>query len=452
MGISNDTGVSSQQAGGQSPSAEGRASVMHPARQPLVDADGLLHGFELIAREPNGSGDHPDEGGERKPHAEADAAAARTLAMLGASGLHAALGGHRGYLNASRALLLSDAFARISPDRFFLELPPDIEADAELVSRLVTLHAKRHRFVLDHVTQPNAAFAKLLPYAYAIKVEVDLMEPELLVKLSGALKSAGKILIALGVESQETFERAKAAQFDLFQGYFFARGHKQAARRASAPRQALLNLLRLLTADPTVAQLEAELKLNPVLVMHLMRLANSGESSIGRKVETLRDAITATGTNRIARWTQLLLYADGRKVRLEDDPLLQMAATRARFMEMAVARLATAERKVVDGAFLTGVFSLVDAVFGGSLEETLDALTLGSHIRAAILHRAGTLGTLLDAIEALERADWAALDRTSAALAPLTAVELAELGTAAAAWASSADQSEEHAGLDHFDD
>jgi c-di-GMP-related signal transduction protein len=452
MGITNDTGVSLQ-AGGQSPLAEGHPQILHPARQPLVDADGLLHGFELIAREPSRVGDTAaDDERERKPYAEADAAAAQTLAMLGASGVRAALGGHRGYLNVSRALVLSDAFARISPDRFFLELPPDVEADTELVARLVSLHAKRHRFVLDHVTQPTATFAKLLPYAYAIKVEVDRTDSELLAKLSGALKSAGKILIALGVESQETFERAKAAHFDLFQGYFFARGHKQGTRRASAPRQALLNLLRLLTADPTVTQLEAELKLNPVLVMHLMRLANSGEASIGRKVETLRDAITATGTNRIARWTQLLLYADGRKVRLEDDPLVQMAATRARFMEMSVARLAKADLKVVDGAFLTGVFSLVDAVFGGSLEETLEALTLSSHIRAAILHRTGTLGTLLDAIEAFERADWAALDRASAALAPLSSSELAELATAAAAWASSADQSEEHAGLDHFED
>jgi c-di-GMP-related signal transduction protein len=208
----------------------------------------------------------------------------------------------------------------------------------------------------------------------------------------------------------------------------------------------------LLAADPTVSQLESELKLNPVLVMHLMRLANSGEASIGRKVESLRDAINATGTNRIARWTQLLLYADGRKIRLEDDPLVQLAATRARFIEMAVARLARAEIKVVDGAFLTGVFSLVDAVFGGSLEETLEALTLASHIRAAILHREGTLGALLDAIEAFERADWVKLDRTSEMLAPLAPQELAEMAIAAAAWASSADQSEEHAGLEHFDD
>lgn len=430
------------------------ATVMYPTRQPLLDAEGLLRGFELVLRE--------DEEAAAAPVAPAtdvrdelrlsEEAAARVLGALGARGVYTALAGHRGYLNASRALLFSDAFTRISPDRYHFELAPDIEVDPALIARLVGLHAKRHRFVLDHVTQPNETFAKLLPYVHAVKIDVARVTPGLLPKLVAALKSAGKLLIALNVDSPEQFDEARELGFDLFQGYFFASPHKQTTRRASAPRQALLNLLRLLSADPSVAQLEAELKLNPVLVMHLMRLANSGEGSIGRKVATLREAINATGTNRIARWTQLLLYADGRKVRLEDDPLVQLAASRARFIELAATRLAHATRKTVDGAFLTGVFSLVGVVFGDTLENTLDALALSSHIHAAILHREGTLGTLLNAIEALERGDWAALDHAAAMLEPLSSADLTELAITAAAWASSSDQSDEHAGLDHFEE
>lgn len=421
--------------------------VQYPARAPILDGDGLLRGFELHLREaPLADGDEPDA------RRQADAAAAQLLAALGASDVRTALAGHHGYLNVSRPLLFSDAIARLAPDRFYLEISPRETIDAELIARLVTLHAKRYRFVIDDMRQPDEAFAKLLPYAHAVKIDPARVAPELLERLTGALKSAGKLLIALNIETHEAFEQAKALRFDLFQGYFFARGSKNSARRVNAPRQALLNLLRLLSADPSVAQLEAELKLNPVLVMHLMRLANSGEMSIGRKVATLRDAINATGTNRIARWTQLLLYADGRKVRLEEDPLVQLAATRARFMELASAKLSQANRKVVDSAFLTGVFSLVDAVFGDTLENTLEVLTLASHIRAAILRREGQLGTLLTAMQALEHGDWEALDRASAALAPLTSGELAQLAITAAAWASTADQSKDNAGLERFDE
>jgi len=421
--------------------------VQYPARAPILDADGLLRGFELHLRaQPITEGDEPDA------QCEADAASAQLLAALGASDVRTALAGHHGYLNVSRPLLFSDAIARLAPDRFYLQISTRQTVDPEFIARLVTLHAKRYRFIIDDLRQPDETFAKLLPYACAVKIDPARVAPELLQRLTGALKSAGKLLIALNIETHEAFEQAKALRFDLFQGYFFARGSKQSPRRVNAPRQALLNLLRLLSSDPTVAQLEAELKLNPVLVMHLMRLANSGEVSIGRKVATLRDAINATGTNRIARWTQLLLYADGRKVRLEEDPLVQLAATRARFMELASTRLAHANRRVIDGAFLTGVFSLVDAVFGDTLENTLDALTLAGYIRAAILHREGQLGTLLNAIEALERADWDALDRACAALAPLTSGELAQMAISAAAWASTADQSKDNAGLERFEE
>jgi c-di-GMP-related signal transduction protein len=98
------------------------------------------------------------------------------------------------------------------------------------------------------------------------------------------------------------------------------------------------------------------------------------------------------------------------------------------------------------------VFSLVDAVFGDTLENTLEALTLASHIRAAILRRDGQLGTLLAAIEALERGDWEALDRASAALSPLTACDLAQIAITAAAWASTADQGKENEGLERIEE
>ncbi|WP_242538559.1 EAL and HDOD domain-containing protein [Trinickia acidisoli] len=455
MGTMTDSAQRLACAEGQSEPAHA-SHVRYPARAPIVNADGLLCGFELHLRAlPVAESGEPGEHGEPDKHEiqkQTAAAAAHLLGALGASEVRTALAGHPGYLNLSRQLLFSDAIARLAPDRFFLEISPQLTVDGELIARLVTLHAKRYRFVLDDVQQPDEAFAKLLPYAHAIKIDPARFDSELLPRLAKALKSAGKLLIALNIETHEAFEQAKALHFDLFQGYFFARGSKHSARRVNAPRQALLNLLRLLSSDPSVAQLEAELKLNPVLVMHLMRLANSGEASIGRNVGTLRDAINATGTNRIARWTQLLLYADGRKVSLEEDPLVQLAATRARFMELASTRLAHTNRKVVDGAFLTGVFSLVDAVFGDTLENTLEALTLASHIRAAILRREGALGTLLGAIEALEHGDWDALDRASVALAPLTSCELAQLAISAAAWASTADQSKDNEGLERIEE
>lgn len=432
------------------------------ARQPILNRDGMLCGYEIKVRAPAWP-DAPANEPASNPNtqAEPDAAPGRApspaqqVANAIVRGLvqghvRGALTGHPAYVDVSRELLLDDAIERLPAERFMLELSPAIEVDEALIERIVQLHGRRYRFVLDEVTQPNESFARLLPYADVVKIDVTRAPAALLPKLASVLKSAGKLLIASGVDTQAGFEAALALGFDRFQGYFFARAQTSLTRRVSAPRHALLNLLQLLAGDPTVAQLEAELKLNPVLVMHLMKLANSSGLAVGHKVTTLREAINATGTDRIARWTQLLLYADGRKVALEDDPLLQLAATRARFMELAIERLPEAGRDEADAAFLTGVFSFVDAVFGGSLESTLNVLTLSRPIQAAILHREGVLGLLLSAVEALERGAWDDVEAMCARLQPLTVEEVAQLGLMAGAWAGVADRSAE--GLERIED
>jgi len=432
------------------------------ARQPILNRDGMLCGYEIKVRAPAWPDAAADEPASNpNTQAEPDAAPGRApspaqqVANAIVRGLvqghvRGALTGHPAYVDVSRELLLDDAIERLPAERFMLELSPAIEVDEALIERIVQLHGRRYRFVLDEVTQPNESFARLLPYADVVKIDVTRAPAALLPKLASVLKSAGKLLIASGVDTQAGFEAALALGFDRFQGYFFARAQTSLTRRVSAPRHALLNLLQLLAGDPTVAQLEAELKLNPVLVMHLMKLANSSGLAVGHKVTTLREAINATGTDRIARWTQLLLYADGRKVALEDDPLLQLAATRARFMELAIERLPEAGRDEADAAFLTGVFSFVDAVFGGSLESTLNVLTLSRPIQAAILHREGVLGLLLSAVEALERGAWDDVEAMCARLQPLTVEEVAQLGLMAGAWAGVADRGAE--GLERIED
>lgn len=436
------------------------------ARQPILNRDGMLCGYELkvLAPELPDAGQQDVQAGTaplietaadanvvpgRAPTPAEQVARAIVHGLIGYT-VRDALTGHPAYVDVSRDLLLDDAILRLPAERFMFELQPSIEVDDALIARIVYLHGRRYRFALDAVTQPNESFAKLLPYADIVKIDFVRTAPALRAKLASVLKSAGKLLIALGIDAQSDFEAAHDLGFDRFQGYYFARPQASVARRVSAPRHALLNLLQLLSKDPTVAQLEAELKLNPVLVMHLMKLANSSGLAVGHKVTTLREAINATGTNRIARWTQLLLYADGRKVALEDDPLLQLAATRARFMELAIEHLPDAGRDEADAAFLTGVFSFVDAVFGGSLETTLNVLTLSRPIQAAILHREGVLGQLLTAVEALEKGAWSEVEALCARLQPLTVVELAQLGLVAAAWAGVADRSAE--GLERIED
>jgi len=98
------------------------------------------------------------------------------------------------------------------------------------------------------------------------------------------------------------------------------------------------------------------------------------------------------------------------------------------------------------------VFSFVDAVFGGSLESTLEVLTLARPIRTAIVEREGVLGRLLDLSEALERGNWASVDTLCESLAPLDAPTVAAIALAAAEWAGTAGRDAEDEGLERIED
>ena len=98
------------------------------------------------------------------------------------------------------------------------------------------------------------------------------------------MQGAAETLVALKVESQSEYALAKQLGFDLFQGYYFAKPEVLSSRRANASHIALLRLQALLQADPGIHELEVELKLNPTVVMHLMRLVNSGAFGLRRNI------------------------------------------------------------------------------------------------------------------------------------------------------------------------
>ncbi len=64
---------------------------------------------------------------------------------------------------------------------------------------------------------------------------------------------------------------------------------------------------------------------------------------------------------------------------------------------------------IVESAFMTGILSLLDALFETSMESIVEGLNLSDEVSDALLSREGELGQLLLLSEKLERADFAAV-------------------------------------------
>ncbi|GLU32511.1 EAL domain-containing protein [Trinickia caryophylli] len=414
--------------------ASHEASYVYIGRQPIVARDGALKAYELLFRSGRRN--------EARVADDAQATAHVVASTIGGVGVAAALGPHRGYVNVGGSLLFDDALLLLPPERFVLEVLETVPLDATVVERLASLRRAGFQIALDDVGEISERVCTALPQVDIVKVDFVLAERAALPAIARQVRRCGKTLVAEKIETREDFGLASELGFELFQGYFFARPQVLRARRSEPSRQSLLRVLALIAGDAPFAELEAELKRNPPVVMQLLRLVNSSAYGFARRIASVREAILAAGTRQIARWAQLLLYASASGLPWRSDPLVQLAGTRSRFMELAASRLRPGDERFIDIAFMTGILSLVHVLFGESTPaDTLHRLGLVPEIGDAISHGTGLLGALLKIAEAADAADagraQAAVEAAAVQhgeLAMFTPALLAELTLLAADW------------------
>ena len=166
------------------------------------------------------------------------------------------------------------------------------------------------------------------------------------------------------------------------------------------PTQALLlKILAQITGDAETRDLEATLKQDPTLSVQLLRLVNSVAFAPNTRINSFAHAITLLGRRQLQRWLQLLLYAG--QSGGANNPLLTTAALRAALME-SLCKASRADKAIQDEAFMVGMFSLLDRLFGKPLPEIVAPLNLVRDVSDALLERSGKLGELLSLIVAAE--------------------------------------------------
>lgn len=178
----------------------------------------------------------------------------------------------------------------------------------------------------------------------------------------------------------------------------------------AASRALALKLLKLVAADADTRDIESIFRQDPVLAYHLLRLVNSLGVGVGRHIASFSQAILILGRQQLKRWLNLMLFAANR-----DDyratMLMAQVSVRARSMEL-LAKAGGYDRSVQDQAFMAGMFSLLDILFGMPLADILNPLKLSESMTMAVLRHEGELGSLLRAVVLMEQADDKALTHT----------------------------------------
>jgi c-di-GMP-related signal transduction protein len=408
------------------------AMTSYLGRQPILDRTGQLVAYELLFRPTQPDRAEPDE---VRLTEGIRATADIVVETLGELGIENVLGGHTGYMRAGRDWLMNEMFTLLPRDHFVIEILETVQQDPQLVQRIQTLSRAGYRFALDDIREATLARTEVFACADLVKVAVPHWSPAQLKPFVTEMHRAGKRVVAEKVETPDDYRWTFDAGCDLFQGYYFAHPHLLAVRRIPPLRQALVQLLVLLSAEPPLPSVEDEVKRNPALTMQLLRFAGSTHNASTRERMRVRDAVQIVGTEWLRRWALLALYTDGNSRAVASNALVQLVGTRARFMELAARRLKPDDEELADNAFMTGMTSLLPAVLQREPADLFAELQLAQPVRESIQTRAGVLGRLLACAEAMETpAAATSVTEICKGLAPLNAAAVSLLSAAAANW------------------
>jgi EAL and modified HD-GYP domain-containing signal transduction protein len=111
------------------------------------------------------------------------------------------------------------------------------------------------------------------------------------------------------------------------------------------------------------------------------------------------------GYDTLYKWLLTIILAGKSKNSPKQNPLLELAIIKSKTME-DMFRYIGAGDNMADKAFLTGVFSLIPAVFQKPIDEILKHLSVDRMIYEALVERAGELGYALNLMDAVFQSDY----------------------------------------------
>jgi EAL and modified HD-GYP domain-containing signal transduction protein len=372
-------------------------------RQPILNRNEDLVAYELLFRSAGSiTADVTDA---------SHATASVIINTLTAFGIEEILGNHKGFINMELELLMGDSLNILPKEQVVIELLETLHVTPALVERCRFLKESGFTLALDdHEYDPF--YHDLYSIVDIVKVDLMMSPPERLTAMVSKFAGYPLILLAEKVESQDEFKTCLDLGFELFQGYYFAKPSIMEKKSMGESGATLLKLMRLLGEDSEQAEIENTFRGDPDLTYKLLLLVNSVGTGVRSKISTVGHAIMVLGRQQIKRWVQLAMFASNDRRGMEN-PLVDLAAVRAGFMEQMAACHCTLKRHrdSPEKAYMTGILSILDRVYDISMDEVIQRLNLSDDIRDALAARQGVFGELLQVAEILEGDDYSELGR-----------------------------------------
>jgi EAL and modified HD-GYP domain-containing signal transduction protein len=357
-------------------------------RQPILDAERRLFGYELLFRAGSAnvfSGDPEQATREVIDH---------WLLLIPESNRTVS------FVNCTRRALTEGLVTLLPSDSTVLEVPETIDPDPELIDCCVALRKQGYRFALDGFL-PRASRTQLLHLADFIKVDFLAAGHDTRRETYAMAAGTGARLVAEKVETDIQLRIAISEGCTLFQGYFFSQPVLLASRAVPQNYFVYLKLLAALNRDPAdLRKVEKLISGDASLCYRILRLANSAMQGHPSVISTIREALLLVGDNAVRRMVTVAMA--GALASDRSSALLSLALSRAAFCELIAPSLSAEPAQF----YLLGILSLLDVLLETSLDRILESIPVGPEMKSALLGDNSVGGRALDLARSLESCDW----------------------------------------------
>jgi EAL and modified HD-GYP domain-containing signal transduction protein len=372
------------------------------ARQAIFDRNRKVRAYELLYRS--------DADAQGFDGTGADTATRQVIAgTLLSIGFDKLLGGKQAFINFDDRLLADGTYLTLPRESTVIEILEHVDPTDDLIALCHSIREQGYALALDDfVADPKVD--PLTHIAQVIKVDFRLTPRPEQQRMLDLYRRRGITMLAEKVETQEEFEWARNAGYELFQGYFFAKPVIVRGRRIQSSQSACLGLLQeIRKPEPDFRKLEALVQQDVSLSYQLLRYVNSAIFANRERIGSIARALMYLGLEGVRRW--VLIAALPHLGSNKPDELISLSLSRAGFCEH-IARLlpaAKAQRGLENEAFLAGMFSLLDALMDQPMADALEEMKLSAPLQEALLgeaHGPNLLATLLELIRRYEIGDW----------------------------------------------
>jgi c-di-GMP-related signal transduction protein len=324
----------------------------------------------------------------------------RTLAGLVE---HWPLGEKQVFINYANCLVDESLLDWPIPENTTLEVPPQALTGLGCEEFVAALKATPRSLCLIYDAEAPAVLESGLHFRF-IGFDAQHLSPSELRLLAVKTQLHG-IGVAFRATDTEAFQTCLSAGINAVGSWFFKRPATALAKTLNPGQAQIVRVINLVRKNAEVREIEAALKQDVALSYKLLRYINSAGFGLSCEIQSFRHAVTILGYDKLNKWLSLLLATASK------DPmapaLMHTALTRAHLMETLAHGLI--DRQQHDNLFITGAFSLLDALLGVSMEKVLESMSLPEAISDALLGHGGIYAPFLELAIASEGDDGEAL-------------------------------------------